>query len=48
MKDITVEGALLILELSDKIKKDLNDKDFPLMFSVINTICRNEKLLINW
>ena len=48
MKDITVEGAQLILELSDKIKKDLNDKDFPLMFSVINTICRNEKLLINW
>ena len=48
MKGITVEGAQLILEIGDKIVKDLNNKDYPLMFSLVNTICRNQKLLISW
>ena len=48
MKDITVEGAQLALEIGPKILEDLNSKNFPLMFSMLNTICENKKLEINW
>jgi glycerol-3-phosphate dehydrogenase (NAD(P)+) len=48
MKNITVEGAQLALEIGPKILKDLNPKHFPLMFSMLSTICDNKKLIINW
>ena len=48
MKNITVEGAQLALEIGPKILQDLNPKHFPLMFSILNTICANKKLEINW
>ena len=48
MKNITVEGAQLALEIGPKILQDLNSKHFPLMFSVLNTICKNKKLEIDW
>jgi glycerol-3-phosphate dehydrogenase (NAD(P)+) len=48
MKNVTVEGAQLALEIGPKILKDLNAKHFPLMFSMLNTICENKKLEINW
>ncbi|MDB3970203.1 glycerol-3-phosphate dehydrogenase [Candidatus Pelagibacter sp.] len=48
MKDTTVEGAQLALEIGPKILKDLDPKSFPLMFSMLNTICDNKKLEINW
>tara|TARA_B100000965_G_scaffold406162_1_gene443609 strand:+ start:4279 stop:5307 length:1029 start_codon:yes stop_codon:yes gene_type:complete len=48
MKDITVEGAQLALEIGPKIMQDLNPKHFPLMISMLNTICENKKLIINW
>ena len=48
MKDITVEGAQLALEIGPKILQDLDSKNFPLMFSMLNTICENKKLEINW
>jgi len=48
MKNITVEGAQLALEIGPKILQDLNSKHFPLMFSMLNTICENKKLKINW
>ena len=48
MKNITVEGAQLALEIGPKILQDLNPKHFPLMFSMLNTICENKKLEINW
>jgi len=48
MKNITVEGAQLVLEIGPKILKDLNPKHFPLMFSMLNTICDNKKLEIDW
>ena len=48
MKNITVEGAQLALEIGPKILKDLNSKHFPLMFSMLSTICDNKKLEINW
>ena len=48
MKNITVEGAELAFEIGPKIFKDLKEKDFPLMFSVLRAICENKKLEINW
>jgi len=48
MKDITVEGAQLALEIGPKILQDLNSSHFPLMFSMLNTICENKKLEIKW
>ncbi|MDC0569504.1 glycerol-3-phosphate dehydrogenase [Candidatus Pelagibacter sp.] len=48
MKNITVEGAQLALEIGPKILQDLNPKHFPLMFSMLNTINENKKLEINW
>ena len=48
MKNTTVEGAQLALEIGPKILKDLNSKNFPLMFSILSTICDNKKLEINW
>ncbi|MDA8937139.1 glycerol-3-phosphate dehydrogenase [Candidatus Pelagibacter sp.] len=48
MKNITVEGTQLALEIGPKILQDLNPKHFPLMFSMLKTICENKKLEINW
>ena len=48
MKNITVEGAQLALEIGPKIMQDLNPKHFPLMFSMLSTICENKKLEIDW
>ena len=48
MKNITVEGAQLALEIGPKILQDLNPKHFPLMFSMLKTICENKKLEIDW
>jgi len=48
MKNITVEGAQLALEIGPKIINDLDSKNFPLMFSMLNTICDNKKLEIDW
>ncbi|MDA9042022.1 glycerol-3-phosphate dehydrogenase [Candidatus Pelagibacter sp.] len=48
MKNITVEGAQLALEIGPKILQDLSSKHFPLMFSMLNTICENKKLEIQW
>ena len=48
MKNITVEGVQLALEIGPKILEELNQKDFPLMFSMLKTICENKKLEIKW
>ena len=48
MKNVTVEGAQLALEIGPKILQDLNPKHFPLMFSLLKTMCENKKLEIIW
>ncbi len=48
MKDITIEGADLAYEIGPKILKEFEEKEFPLLFSVIKCICNNQKLEINW
>ena len=48
MKDVTVEGAELVFEIGPKIMKNFQEKQFPLMFSIIKCVCENKKLEINW
>ena len=48
MKNITVEGAELAKEIGPFILKNYSKKDFPLMFNVIESICNNKKLKIDW
>ena len=48
MRDITVEGADLAFEIGPKILKEFDKKEFPLLISVIESICKNKKLVINW
>jgi len=48
MPNITVEGADLALEIGPKIKKDFDTKTLPLMISMIDTICEEKPLKINW
>ena len=48
MPNITVEGADLALEIGKKIKSDFEDNKLPLMISMINTICDEKPLNIEW
>jgi glycerol-3-phosphate dehydrogenase (NAD(P)+) len=48
MKNITVEGAELAKEIGPFILKNYSKKDFPLMFNIIESICNNKKLKIDW
>jgi glycerol-3-phosphate dehydrogenase (NAD(P)+) len=48
MKDITVEGADLAFEIGPKILKEFDKKEFPLLINVIESVCKNKKLEINW
>jgi len=48
MKKTTVEGAQLALEIGPILLKELKKDQFPLMFNILETICNNKKLSINW
>jgi len=48
MPNITVEGADLALEIGAKVKKDFDIKTLPLMISMINTICEEKPLKVDW
>ena len=48
MKDVTIEGAELALEIGPLIMKEFDKKEFKLMISVLDTICNNKKLSISW
>jgi len=48
MKNVTVEGAQLALEIGPILLKELKKDQFPLMFNILETICSNKKLSINW
>ena len=48
MKKTTVEGAELAFEIGPKIFKEFKANYFPLMFSVLKSICENKKLEIRW
>ena len=48
MKNDTVEGAELALEIGKKVLKDFDRKKIPLMVSLIEAIIENKKLTIHW
>ena len=48
MPNDTVEDADLALEIGVKIKKDFDNKTLPLMNSMINTICDEAHLKVEW
>ena len=48
MPNDTVEGADLAIEIGSKVKNDFDIKTLPLMTSMINTICNETPLKIDW
>ena len=48
MPNDTVEGAELAFEIGPKILKDLSKKDFPIMYSLVESICKDKKFVINF
>jgi glycerol-3-phosphate dehydrogenase (NAD(P)+) len=44
----TVEGADLALEIGSKVKSDFDRSTLPLMISMIDTICNETPLKVNW
>ena len=48
MPNDTVEGADLAVEMGFKVKSDFSIETLPLMLSMINTICDEKPLKINW
>ena len=48
MDKVTVEGADLAKEISEKVKKDFDKKKLPLMLGMINAIVEDKKLDLNW
>ena len=48
MPNDTIEGADLALEIGARVKSDFDNKTLPLMTSIINTICNETPLKIDW
>ena len=48
MPNDTIEGADLALEIGSKVKSDFDIKTLPLMTSMINTICDETPLKVDW
>ncbi len=48
MKNTTVEGAQLALEIGPKLMAKFDKRKFPLLFSILECICENKKLQIDW
>ena len=48
MSNDTVEGAELALEIGPKILKEFKKDKLPLMIGLVESICYNKKLEINW
>ena len=48
MPNDTVEGADLALEIGEKVKSDFDNKKLPLMISIIDVICEEKPLKIEW
>jgi hypothetical protein len=48
MKNITIEGAELSLEIFELVKKNFTIKEIPLMFSIMESIVENKKINIEW
>ena len=43
-----MEGADLALEIGSKVKSDFDINTLPLMTCMINTICDEKPLIVDW
>ena len=48
MKNITVEGADLAIEIAKKVNQDFDERELPLMIGMINSIVNDKKLILDW
>ena len=48
MSNDTIEGADLAQEIGSKVKSDFDNKELPLMTCMINTICDETPLKVDW
>ena len=48
MKNTTVEGAQLAFDIGPKLMAKFDKRKFPLLFSILECICENKKLQIDW
>lgn len=48
MLNDTIEGAELAFDIGRKILKDVPKKDFPLMYSLVDSLLNDKKLDIKW
>ena len=48
MPNETIEGADLALEIGKKVKSEFDNKALPLMIGVIDTICEEVPLKVDW
>ena len=48
MKSTTVEGAQLAFDIGPKLMAKFDKRKFPLLFSILECICENKKLQIDW
>ena len=48
MPNDTIEGADLAQEIGSKVKSDFDNKELPLMTCMINTICDETPLKVDW
>ena len=48
MEKVTVEGADLAKEIAKKVNEDFNERQLPLMLSMINAIVDDKKLELDW
>ena len=48
MPNDTVEGAELAFEIGPKILKDLSKKDFPIMYSLVESFVKIKNLLLTF
>ena len=48
MSKVTVEGAELAIEIGEKVNKDFDKKNLPLMLGMINAILKDKKLEFDW
>jgi len=44
----TIEGAELAIEIGTQVFKDYNKSQLPLMLNIIDVICNNKKLKLDW
>ena len=48
MPNDTVEGAELAFEIGPKILKDISKNDFPIMYSLVESLCNDKEFVLTF